>query len=123
MVPFREDCVCFGSGKEHEKGKAQETAGLDVQMDMTRQKCPSQGSALAQQVAQRESGLACAFVFEGTASEDGETSVKAGTCQGESRVGKCVGCLQPSGKEARAWESTGQPMVEMAKGAGQAEGP
>ena len=113
--------MIFGSRKEHEKGKPQVPAVLDVQMNTRRKKCHLKGSALAQQVPQRESGLAHDFVFEGTASEDGEMSVKVGTCQGENKAGKCVGCLQPAGKEAQAWDSVGQPMVEMAEGAAKAE--
>lgn len=85
----RDDCMFFGRRKEHERGKPQETAVLEVQMDVRRQKCHlKEGGALAQQIAQRESGLADDFVFEGTASEDGEMSVKVGTCRGENQVGK-----------------------------------
>lgn len=115
--------MIFGNGRQHEKGKPQVTAGLDGQMDMRRKKCHLKGSALMQQVTQRESGLAHDFVFGGTASEDGEMSVKVGTCWGENKVGECVRCPQPAGKEARAWASVWQPMVEMAKGACNADRP
>ena len=33
-------------------------------------------------------------------------------------MGKQDGCLQPGGKEVQAWDSVGQPAVEMAKGSG-----
>ena len=38
-------------------------------------------------------------------------------------MGKQDGCLQPEGKEVQAWDSVGQPAVEMAKCSGKAERP
>ena len=38
-------------------------------------------------------------------------------------MGKQDGCLQPGGKEVQAWDSVGQPAVEMAKGSGKAKRP
>ena len=40
-----------------------------------RKKCHSKGTAVVQEVTQRECGSAHGFVFEGTASEGGDTPV------------------------------------------------
>ena len=122
-ISFRDDGTFFGSGKQHEKGKPPETAALEDRADLRIKKCHSEGSAVVQKVTQRESGSAHGFVFQGTADEDGETPVQVGTYQGENKVGKHVGCLQPAGKQAQAWDSVGWPVVQTAKGTGKAERP
>ena len=85
--------------------------------------CHSEGSAVVQTITQRESGSVHGFVFQGKASKDGETAAQVGTYWGETKVGKHVGCLQPAGKQAEAWDSVGRRVVQMAKGAGKAERP
>ena len=46
-------------------------------LEMRKKKSQSKGSVVVQEVTQRESGSAHGFVFQGTASEGGETSVRA----------------------------------------------
>ena len=60
-------------------------------------------------------------MFQGKAREGGETSVKVGRSLGESKVGKQAGCLQAAVEQAQAWDSVGQPGVEMARGTAKAE--
>jgi len=62
-------------------------------------------------------------VFQGTAGEGGETPVQVGTYRGENKVGMCVECLQPAGKQAQARGSVGWPVGQMAKRTGKAERP
>ena len=50
-------------------------------------------------------GSAHALVFEGTAGESGEASLKSWEQQSESKVGKRIVCLQPSEKCGTAQES------------------
>ena len=61
------------------------------------------------------------FVFQQTAHEDGEISVRVGRCSSDSKVGKHSGCPQPSRKQVQAYDTIGQPVVEMVKGADKVE--
>ena len=59
-------------------------------------------------------------LIQGTECDCGQTSVKVWKCQGQSKVRKRGGCLRPEGKQEQLWDSVGQPVVEMGKGAGKA---
>ena len=63
------------------------------------------------------------FVFQQTACEDGDISVRVGRCSSESKVGEHCGCPQPSRKQVQAQDTIGQPVVEMVKGADKVESP
>ena len=60
------------------------------------------------------------FVFQGTECEAGQTPVHVWKRQGESKVGKPGGCLQPAGKKQQLWDSVGHPVMDVAKGTGKA---
>ena len=69
------------------------------------------------QVPQKNSGEPLGFVFHGILRADAETSVKAGRCSGESKVGKQGGCQRPARKEkvAHAWDTIEDPVVVMVR--------
>ena len=56
---------------------------------------------MVQELSQRESGSGHGFVFQGTASESGGTSVNAWNSWGESKVGQRDGAYSLHGNRGR----------------------
>ena len=69
---FRDDGAFLGKGQRR---KPPQSAAW--KLEMRKKKSQSKGSVVVQEVTQRESGSAHGFVFQGTASEGRETSVRA----------------------------------------------
>ena len=69
-----------GKSKREGKKKNHKVQLGRWRLAIRRKKCHSKGTAVVQEVTQRECASAHGFVFEGTASEGGDTPVKVQKC-------------------------------------------